>query len=76
MLPTAAAPLFLVNYQSVPAGGRAADSLLFLAESMVALKDNTRACRALAEFGEKYPALATGRLQDQYDKDRKQAACK
>jgi TolA-binding protein len=74
--PKAAAPYFLENYQKDPKGARAADSLLFLAESMVALKDNTRACRALAEFGDKYPALATGRLQDQYDKDRKQAGCK
>lgn len=74
--PKAAAPFFLENYQKDPNGARAADSLLFLAESMVALKDNTRACRALAEFGEKYAALATGRLQNQYDKDRQQAACK
>jgi len=74
--PKAAAPFFLENYQKDPDGARAADSLLFLAESMVALKDNTRACRALAEFSDKYPALATGRLKDQYDKDRQQAACK
>ena len=74
--PGAAATYFLQNYQKDPNGARAADSLLFLAESMIALKDNTRACRALAEFGDKYPALATGRLQDQYAKDRKQAACK
>jgi TolA-binding protein len=74
--PKAAAPYFLENYQKDPNGARAPDSLLFLAESMVALKDNTRACRALAEFGDKYPVLANGRLQDQYDKDRKQAACK
>jgi TolA-binding protein len=74
--PKAAAPYFLENYQKDPNGARAADSLLFLAESMMALKDNTRACRALAEFGDKYAALATGRLQDQYDKDRKQAGCK
>jgi TolA-binding protein len=74
--PREAAPYFLENYQKDPNGARAADSLLFLAESMVALKDNTRACRALAEFGDKYAALATGRLRSQYDKDRKQAACK
>ena len=74
--PKAAAPYFLENYQKDPNGARAADSLLFLAESMIALKDNTRACRALAEFGDKYRALATGRLQDQYDRDRKQAGCK
>ncbi|MBO0750443.1 MAG: hypothetical protein J2O44_08450 [Porphyrobacter sp.] len=72
----AAAPYFLENYQKDPNGARAPDSLLYLAESMMALKDNTRACRALAEFGDKFAALATGRLQDQYDKDRKQAGCK
>ena len=74
--PSVAATYFLQNYQKDPNGARAPDSLLFLAESMIALKDNTRACRALAEFGDKYSALAMGRLQDQYGKDRKQAACK
>lgn len=74
--PKVAAGYFLENYQKDPSGARAADSLLFLAESMLALKDSTRACRALAEFGDKYPALAVGRLQDQYAKDRKQAGCK
>jgi TolA-binding protein len=74
--PAAAASYFLQNYQADPQGARAPDSLLFLAESMIALKENTKACRALAEFGDNYAALATGRLRDQYDKDRKQAACK
>jgi TolA-binding protein len=74
--PRAAAPYFLENYQKDPNGARAPDSLLFLAESMIALKDNARACRALAEFADKYPSIASGRLQDAYDKDRKQAACK
>jgi len=74
--PAAAAAYFLQNYQADPQGARAPDSLLFLAESMLALKENVKACRALAEFSDNYPALATGRLQDQYDKDRKQAGCK
>jgi TolA-binding protein len=74
--PREAATWFLDNYQKDPSGARAPDSLLFLAESMLALKDTTRACRALAEFGDKYAALAVGRLQNQYDKDRKQAGCK
>jgi TolA-binding protein len=74
--PKVAAGYFLENYQKDPSGARAADSLLFLSEAMIALKDNTRACRALAEFSDKYPSLATGRLQTQYDKDRKQAGCK
>lgn len=74
--PKVAAGYFLENYQKDPSGARAPDSLLYLAESMIALKDNTRACRALSEFSDKYPALAVGRLQDQYGKDRKQAGCK
>lgn len=74
--PRAAAPYFLENYQKDPNGARAPDSLLYLAESMISLKDNTRACRALAEFGDKYANLASGRLQDQYARDRQNAGCK
>ena len=74
--PGVAASYFLQNYQKDPSGARAPDSLLFLADSMLALKDNARACRALAEFSDKYPEFATGRLQNAYDKDRAQAACK
>jgi TolA-binding protein len=74
--PGVAASYFLQNYQKDPSGARAADSLLFLAESMLALKDSARACRALAEFGDKYPEFASGRLQAAYEKDRTQAACK
>jgi TolA-binding protein len=73
--PRLAAPYFLENYQSDPGGARAPDSLLYLANAMIALEDTTRACRALAEFSEKYPALATGRLRDQYDKDRRSVTC-
>ena len=65
-----AATYFFDNYTKDPNGARAPDSLLYLAESMIALKETPRACRALAEFGEKYPALATGRLKSQYDKNR------
>jgi TolA-binding protein len=74
--PRLAAPYFLENYQSAPTGARAPDSLLYLAGAMVALQDTTRACRALAEFGEKYPALATGRLKDPYDRERRRVTCR
>ena len=74
--PAAAASYFLQNYQNDPNGARAPDSLLFLADSMLALKDNARACRALDEFSDKYPEFATGRLKNAYEKDRAQAACK
>ncbi|MGD9665699.1 MAG: tol-pal system YbgF family protein [Novosphingobium sp.] len=74
--PNEAAPWFLKNYQADKEGARAGDSLLFLAEAMIAAKDTSRACIALAEFGETYPALATGRLQSQYESDRRKVTCK
>ncbi|WP_232367343.1 tol-pal system YbgF family protein [Altererythrobacter lutimaris] len=70
-----AAPWFLRNYQTDKQGIRAGDSLLFLAESMIALEDTNRACIALAEFGETYPALATGRLMQQYEANRARVNC-
>jgi TolA-binding protein len=70
-----AAPWFLQNYQTDKSGARAGDSLLYLAESMIALKDTKRACIALAEFAEEYPALASGRLKAQFDAGRSKAKC-
>ena len=71
-----AAPWFLKNYQSDKGGARAGDSLLYLADTMIVLKDTNRACIALAEFGETYPALASGRLQSQYEANRAKVKCK
>ena len=73
--PNEAAPWFLKNYQSEKQGARAPDSLLYLAETMITMKDTKRACIALAEFGETYPAVATGRLKSQYDADRGKVKC-
>lgn len=73
--PRTAATFFFQNYTEDPNGARAPDSLLYLAESMIRLEDTPRACRALAEFGEKYPALATGRLKEQYDRNRAAVRC-
>lgn len=73
--PREAAPWFLRNYQTDKQGARAGDSLLFLAEAMIALKDTSRTCIALAEFSETYPALATGRLKDQYEASRQKVKC-
>lgn len=64
--PRGAATHFFENFQSNPQGARAADSLLFLAEAMIQLNDTRRACIALAEFGDTYPALGTGRLAEMY----------
>jgi TolA-binding protein len=71
-----AATWFLQNYQADKNGARAGDSLLFLAEAMVSMNDNSRACIALAEFGDTYPALASGRLKQQYERDRASITCK
>jgi len=73
--PREAAPWFLQNYQADKQGARAGDSLLFLAETMIAIKDTSRACIALAEFSDTYPALATGRLAAQYQADRSKVKC-
>jgi TolA-binding protein len=73
--PREAAPWLLQNYQSDNAGARAPDSLLFLADAMVAIGDTNRACIALAEFGEKYPAEAAGRLLQQYEAGRAKVTC-
>src|SRR3990167_6809917 len=70
-----AAPWFLKNYQSDKQGARAPDSLLYLASAMIAMNDTKRACIALAEFSETYPAVASGRLKSQYDADRAKGKC-
>ncbi|MBB5731339.1 TolA-binding protein [Altererythrobacter atlanticus] len=73
--PREAARYFLDNYQADKSGARAPDSLLYLAEAMTALGDTSRACIALAEFGDTYPALATGRLQKEYENNRARVDC-
>jgi len=74
-LPEEAARWFLRNYQADRTARRAPDSLLFLAESMIAMEDTRRACIALAEFGETYPAVATGRLADRYQSNLQRVNC-
>ncbi len=74
-MPEEAARWFLRNYQADRTARRAPDSLLFLAESMIAMEDTRRACIALSEFAETYPAVATGRLADQYQSNRARVTC-
>lgn len=73
--PRDAAPWFLKNYQTDKKGPRAAESLLYLAESMRQLDDTSRACIALAEFADNYPGETTGRLKGLYDATRKAVKC-
>lgn len=74
-MPEEAARWFLRNYQADRTARRAPDSLLFLAQSMIAMDDTRRACIALAEFGETYPAVATGRLADSYQSNLQKVTC-
>ena len=74
--PREAATHFFDNYQADKQSARAADSLLFLSEAMIAINDTSRACIALAEFGDTYPALASGRLKEQYDRTRSKVTCR
>lgn len=73
--PREAARYFLENYQANKTGARAPDSLLFLSEAMISLGDTSRACIALAEFGDTYPALATGRLKNNYERNNGRVDC-
>jgi len=74
-LPEEAARWFLKNYQTDKNGARAADSLLYLGNSMIAMKDTKRACIALAEFAETYPLIASGRLATEYQAARASVKC-
>ncbi|MFC0204528.1 tetratricopeptide repeat protein [Novosphingobium soli] len=73
--PSEAAKWFLQNFQTDKRGDRAADSLLYLAVSMKQLKDTKRACIALAEFSETYPAESAGRLASLYNSTRSGLSC-
>ncbi len=66
---------FVANYNANKAGERAADSLLYLAETMRQRKDTNRACIALAEFADTYPREAAGRLKPMYDATRGAVKC-
>lgn len=66
---------FVLNYQANRKGERAPDSLLLLAETMRQRKDINRACIALGEFTDNFPAEAAGRLKAQYDATRSAVKC-
>lgn len=73
--PREAAPWFLRNYQADKQAARAPDSLLYLAQSMIAIDDTERACIALAEFSDTYPAIAAGRLSGDYQASLARVDC-
>ena len=74
--PATAAKAFLANYQTNPKGERAADSLYFLGQSLVALDKPADACKAYAELQDVYGSSMRQWLKDQMPAARRQAGCR
>jgi TolA-binding protein len=55
--PATAARILLANYQNNPQGERAADSLYFLGQALVALNRRPEACRVYDELARVYPTM-------------------
>ncbi len=74
--PAAAAELFLANYQKMPEGERAADSLLFLGQSLTRLNKLEQACRVYDELNDVYGGAMRAFVRDQLPGARRAAKCK
>ncbi len=55
--PATAARIFLANYQELPRGERAADSLYFLGQALARLNRRPEACRVYGELEQVYPNM-------------------
>lgn len=73
--PRAAAEALLANYRGNPQGERAADSLYYLGQSLVALKQNAQACKAYAELEEVYGAKMRDELKRMLPLAKSRAGC-
>ncbi|HEY0029016.1 MAG TPA: tetratricopeptide repeat protein [Allosphingosinicella sp.] len=74
--PTAAAKVLFANYNDNPKGERAADSLYFLGQSLVALKKPAEACKAYDELQDVYGATMRDWLKERLPAARTSAKCK
>jgi TolA-binding protein len=74
--PATAAKTFLANYQGNPRGERAADSLFFLGQSLVALDKPADACKAYDELQDVYGASMRDWLKQRLPAARTQAKCR
>ena len=74
--PRAAAEALLANYRGNPKGERAADSLFYLGQALVALKQNTQACKAYAELEDVYRGSARADLKAMLPAAKAKAGCR
>lgn len=74
--PRAAAEALLANYRGNPQGERAADSLYYLGQSLMALKQSAQACKAYAELEDVYGSSMRGELRSLLPAAKAKAGCK
>ncbi|MEA3016164.1 MAG: hypothetical protein QOI38_886 [Sphingomonadales bacterium] len=72
--PATAARILLANYQNNPQGERAADSLYFLGQALVALNRRPEACRVYEELARVYPTMRDW-LRQRLPEARRTARC-
>lgn len=73
--PATAAEVLLGNYQTNPKGDRAADSLYYLGEAMMALKKAPQACKVYDELEEVYGGSMRRELRARVPNARRDARC-
>jgi TolA-binding protein len=74
--PAAAAEAFYANYQKMPRGERAPDSLYYLGQSLVQLKKPADACKVYDELLDVYGEKIAASLKERVAKGRTDAKCK
>jgi TolA-binding protein len=74
--PRAAAEALLSNYRSNPKGERAPDSLFYLGQALVKLKQGGQACKAYAELEDVYGSTMRPALRDLLPAAKQQAGCR
>ena len=73
--PAMAAEAFYSNYQKMPRGERAPDSLYFLGQALVQLKKPAEACKVYDELRDVYGATIAEPLKSRVSKARADAKC-
>ena len=73
--PRAAAEALLANYRSNPKGERAADSLFYLGQALVKLRQPSQACKAYSELEDVYGATMRAQLKQLLPSARIEAKC-
>ena len=73
--PALASVAFYDNYQKLPRGERAGESLSWLGIALMRLKKPADACKVYSEFGEVYGATASSELKAKVAKGRVDAKC-